>query len=153
MRSCSSPHRDSRYRRNAVAAPTLWLPAWRNGLVADGHRVILLASGGSDTRAELQTVYGRPPAESLGDASVELARGLAGYGSRQGFDVVHDRTVTRAAVAALSDAPPVVHTVPGHGHMVLTKSLDDVRFPRRRNRDDLHVGQRLPSVGCAALGP
>lgn len=37
--------------------------------------------------------------------------------------------------------------------MVLTKSLDDVRFPRRRNRDDLHVGQRLPSVGCAALGP
>lgn len=82
-------------------------------LVAHGHEVTLLASGGSSTRAELRTVYPTPPCERLGDGTVELPHVLAGYRDRHRFDVIHDHTVTGAAVGALLDGPPIVHTVHG----------------------------------------
>lgn len=82
-------------------------------LVADGHDVTLLASGGSSTRAELRTVYPTPPSERLGDATVELPHVLAGYQDRHGFDVIHDHTVVGVGVGALLDGPPILHTVHG----------------------------------------
>lgn len=82
-------------------------------LVADGHEVTLLASGGSSTRAELRTVYPTPPCEQLGEGTVELPHVLAGYRDRHRYDLIHDHTVTGAGVGALLDGPPVVHTVHG----------------------------------------
>lgn len=84
-----------------------------DGLVAAGNEVTLVASGGSCTRAQLRSVYAQPPSEALGDAVVELPHVLAAYRDRHGFDLIHDHTLTGVGVAALTDGPPIVHTVHG----------------------------------------
>ncbi|MFA9428872.1 glycosyltransferase family 4 protein [Egicoccus sp. AB-alg2] len=83
------------------------------GLVAAGHQVTLLAAGGSHTRARLWRTFEAPPSTKLGDPVVELAHGLRGHLHRREFDVVHDHTVTGAALAAVGEGPPVVHTLHG----------------------------------------
>jgi glycosyltransferase involved in cell wall biosynthesis len=84
-----------------------------DGLVDAGHEVTLLASGGSRTRAELLTTYDRPPSSELGNPAVELAHVLVGYRQRARFDVVHDHTLTGAALGGMPGGPPVVHTLHG----------------------------------------
>jgi glycosyltransferase involved in cell wall biosynthesis len=87
--------------------------ALTEGLLDDGHQVLLVASGGSRTRAELLSPYSEPPSERLGEGLVELPHVLSGYLMRGGFDVVHDHTVLGAAIGALVEDVPVVHTVHG----------------------------------------
>lgn len=83
------------------------------GLVAAGHDVTLLASGGSRTSARLHTVFDEPPSTALGSTLVELAHVLA-LDDLGRFDVVHDHTVLGTARLALrADGPVAVHTLHG----------------------------------------
>ena len=83
-----------------------------DGLVDAGHQVTLLASGGSKTRAQLETVFAEPPFEQLGDARIETIQALTAYRSRRDFDVIHDHTAAVGpALGAVTVGPPVVHTL------------------------------------------
>jgi glycosyltransferase involved in cell wall biosynthesis len=84
-----------------------------DGLVAAGHEVTLVASGGSRTRARAVTPNAVPPTARLGDVAVELGHVLAGYRLREAFDVVHDHTVLGLALGSVPGGPPVVHTAHG----------------------------------------
>jgi glycosyltransferase involved in cell wall biosynthesis len=84
-----------------------------DGLVAAGHEVTLVASGGSGTRADLLSPYEAPLMSQLGAGAIELAHLLAGYRRRAAFDVIHDHTVLGLALASVPGGPPVIHTVHG----------------------------------------
>lgn len=83
-----------------------------DGLVAAGHEVTLLASGGSRTSADLHTVYPEPPSHDLGDATTELLHVMA-VDELGAFDVVHDHTLLGTARAAAGGTWPLVHTLHG----------------------------------------
>ena len=91
----------------------LVVAALTDGLVAAGHDVTLVASGGSRTTARLRSVYATPPSSALGDTLVELPHVLAARRGAADVDLVHDHSVLGAAVSAVVDGPPVVHTVHG----------------------------------------
>lgn len=85
-----------------------------DGLVDAGHEVTLLASGGSTSKATVQTVFDVPPSAELGSTCHELIHVVAGYHDRDTFDVIHDHSgFTGAAFGALLGGPPVVHTLHG----------------------------------------
>lgn len=85
-----------------------------DGLVDAGHDVTLLASGGSTSKATVQSVFDVPPSAELGSTCHELIHVVAGYQRRDAFDVIHDHSgFTGAAFGALLDGPPVVHTLHG----------------------------------------
>jgi glycosyltransferase involved in cell wall biosynthesis len=85
-----------------------------DGLVDAGHTVTLLASGGSRSKATVQTVFDVPPSTELGSTCHELIHVVAGFHQRHDFDVIHDHSgFTGAAFGALLDGPPVVHTLHG----------------------------------------
>jgi glycosyltransferase involved in cell wall biosynthesis len=82
------------------------------GMVAAGHEVELLASGGSVTSAALRSVYHRPPTELLGDVATELGHVLAAYVDPGEVDLIHDHSgLVGPALGALVGGPPVVHTL------------------------------------------
>lgn len=83
-----------------------------DGLVAAGHDVTLLASGGSSTTATLHSVYPTPPSAALGDAMTELAHVLA-VDDLGPFDIVHDHTVLGTARLAARGTWPLIHTLHG----------------------------------------
>jgi glycosyltransferase involved in cell wall biosynthesis len=88
-----------------------------DGLVAAGHDVTLLASGGSRTDARLWTVFDEPPSRALGSAEHEITHWMRAHAARDEFDVIHDHSsFVGAALAAVADGPPVVHTVHGAWH-------------------------------------
>jgi glycosyltransferase involved in cell wall biosynthesis len=83
-------------------------------LIAAGHEVHLVASAGSVTRAQLRSVYHRPPTELLGDVATELGHVLAAYADPGEVDLIHDHSgLIGPALGALVDGPPVVHTLHG----------------------------------------
>ena len=83
-----------------------------DGLVDAGHDVTLLASGGSKTRAQLETVFDEPPFERMGDTRIETIQALTAYRRRRDYDLIHDHTAAVGpALAALTGDPPVVHTL------------------------------------------
>ncbi len=83
-----------------------------DGLTDAGHDVTLFASGDSQTRARLETVFDEPPFEQLGDARIESIQALAAYRHRWDYDVIHDHTAAVGpALASLIDGPPVIHTL------------------------------------------
>ena len=83
-----------------------------DGLVNAGHDVTLLASGGSETRARLEIVFDEPPFEQLGDARIETIQALTAYLRRSEYDLIHDHTAAVGpALAALTEGPPVIHTL------------------------------------------
>lgn len=85
-----------------------------DGLVAAGHDVTLLASGGSRTTARLWTVFDEPPTRALGCPAHEITHWLRAHAARDEFDVIHDHSsIVGAAVAAVGGGPPVVHTMHG----------------------------------------
>ena len=85
-----------------------------DGLVDAGHDVTLLASGGSTSKATVQSVFDLPPSAALGSTCHELTHVVAGYQRRHAFDVIHDHSgFSGAAFGALLDGPPVVHTLHG----------------------------------------
>jgi glycosyltransferase involved in cell wall biosynthesis len=90
-----------------------------DGLVAAGHDVTLLASGGSTSRAEVRSVFAEPPSADLGSTLHEMTHVMAGFARRHDHDVVHDHSgFGGAALGAFLDGPPVVHTL--HGPWVPT---------------------------------
>lgn len=82
------------------------------GLVAEGHEVTLLASGGSRTSATLATVYDAAPSTDIGDPVTELLHVMA-VDDLGPFDVVHDHTLLGTARAQAHGTPNVVHTLHG----------------------------------------
>lgn len=83
-----------------------------DGLTDAGHEVTLLASGGSKTRAKLETVFDEPPFDRLGDPRIEAIQALNAYLRRSNYDLIHDHSgAVGPALAALLDEPPVVHTL------------------------------------------
>lgn len=83
-----------------------------DGLVDAGHDVTLVASGGSETKAQLETVFDEPPFVHLGDSRIEAIQALSGYRLRKEYDLIHDHTAAVGpALAALADGPPVIHTL------------------------------------------
>ena len=85
-----------------------------DGLVDAGHEVTLLASGGSTSKATVQSEFEVPPSADLGSTCHELIHVVAGYHRRHEFDVIHDHSgFAGAAFGALLDGPPIVHTLHG----------------------------------------
>jgi glycosyltransferase involved in cell wall biosynthesis len=85
-----------------------------DGLVESGHDVTLLASGGSISLAEVDSIFDAPPSKRIGDPWHETRHVVAGYLRRHEFDLVHDHTgTTGPALGALIDGPPVVNTLHG----------------------------------------
>lgn len=82
-----------------------------DGMVERGHDVLLFASGGSESRAEIRSPYAEAPSAALGDVVVELPHALAAHAARHEVDLVHDHTIIGAALAAVASGPPVVHTL------------------------------------------
>ncbi len=93
--------------------------AWLcDGLVERGHEVVLFASGGSATRAELVSPLNEAPDPSiLGDVWHDTFHALSAYLAvvDGDFDVVHDHSgIIGPAMAAIRPSgPPVVHTLHG----------------------------------------
>lgn len=88
----------------------LVIAALADGLVAAGHDVTLLASGGSRTGAELRSVYAQPPSADLGDPMTELLHVMA-VDDLGPFDIVHDHTLIGTARLAARGTRPLVHTL------------------------------------------
>lgn len=85
-----------------------------DGLTARGHDVVLLASGGSHTAAELWSVFDTPPSEQLGSVPLLLRHVLAAYRNRGQFDIIHDHSgIIGPALGSFFDGPPVAHTLHG----------------------------------------
>lgn len=84
-------------------------------LVEAGHDVTLHASGGSVTRARLQSVYDVPPSLHIGNPWYEAAHAVAAYADTSGYDIVHDHTgaIGPAIAAGQTGGPPVVNTLHG----------------------------------------
>jgi glycosyltransferase involved in cell wall biosynthesis len=83
-----------------------------DGLVDAGHEVTLVASGGSKTKAQLETVFADPPFERLGDTRIETIQALTAYRTRRRYDVIHDHTgAVGPALGSLSVGVPIVHTL------------------------------------------
>lgn len=81
------------------------------GLVAQGHDVVLFATGDSRTSARLEALFPRPcwPPEglaALNHCSWALSRVAAG-----GFDVAHVHSAEALALARLAPGVPMVYTV------------------------------------------
>ena len=85
-----------------------------DGLADAGHDVTLLASGGSVSRAQVQSVFAEPPSLDLGSSVHELTHVMAAYAQRDDFDVIHDHSgFSGAALGSFLAGPPVVHTLHG----------------------------------------
>lgn len=120
-----------------------------DGLVERGHDVTLFASGGSQSRARLVSLYDRPPSERLGQLEPELVHEIFALDRAHHFDVVNDHTgPLGAALGGLVDAP-FVHTVHGpvNGHagevyastcrIARRTKLIAISESQRRHRPDL----------------
>lgn len=84
-----------------------------DGLPGRGHDVTLLAAGGSRSLARVWTTMERAPSELIGNPAIELAHVLVGYRRRDGFDLIHDHTLSGPPIGAMPGGPPVVHTLHG----------------------------------------
>ena len=84
-----------------------------DGLVDAGHDVTLFASGESQTKATLVSVFDQAPSEQIGLAIPELHHALACYERAGEFDVVNDHSGLPAAALGGAISTPVVHTVHG----------------------------------------
>jgi glycosyltransferase involved in cell wall biosynthesis len=84
-----------------------------DGLVDEGHDVTLFASGDSETRGELESVFPTAPSEWIGHTYWELQHALHAFTRGHEFDVVHDHTgLLGLALGGLLDVP-FCHTVHG----------------------------------------
>ena len=87
-----------------------------DGLVERGHDVTLFASGGSETKAVLESAYEEAPgmAEAVDKPYLEFAHVLDAYDQAERFDVLHDHTFpTGPSIGSHVDETAVVHTVHG----------------------------------------
>ena len=84
-----------------------------DGLVDAGHDVTLFASGDSQTRARLESVFHTAPSEWIGHTYWELQHAMHAFLKADEFDVLHDHTgMLGLAFGGLIDVP-FCHTVHG----------------------------------------
>ena len=84
-----------------------------DGLVDAGHDVTLFASGDSQTRARLESVFHTAPSEWIGHTYWEMQHSVHAFRKADEFDVVHDHTgMLGLAFGGLIDTP-FCHTVHG----------------------------------------
>jgi glycosyltransferase involved in cell wall biosynthesis len=91
-------------------------------LVARGHDVTLFASGDSQTKANLRSVYETAPTDRIWEVEPDAVHvgaaytyATARYRDVEGFDLIHDHTSYLGVAFAACLPTPVIHTV----HMVL----------------------------------
>ena len=87
-----------------------------DGLVDRGHDVTLFASGGSETKAALESPYDEPPgmAQAVDKPYLEFAHVLDAYDQAGRFDVLHDHTFPIGpSIGSRVEETAVVHTVHG----------------------------------------
>ena len=81
-----------------------------DGLVDAGHDVTLFASGDSQTRARLESVFHTAPSEWIGHTYWEMQHSLHAFGKADEFDVLHDHTgMLGLAFGGLVDTPVLSH--------------------------------------------
>jgi glycosyltransferase involved in cell wall biosynthesis len=112
--------------RIAVLSP-VWFPVpptryggieWIVALLADGlaergHDVTLFASGDSETKAKLVSVFPQAPSEFIGNTMYELHHALGCFEQAEEFDIVNDHSGPMAAALGAGIATPLLHTVHG----------------------------------------
>ena len=85
-------------------------------LTERGHEVTLFASGGSQTKAKLESYYEVPPGTGtlIENPMVELPHMLFAYSRASEFDVIHDHSSPiGCSMGAVISGTPVVHTIHG----------------------------------------
>jgi len=85
-------------------------------LVAHGHEVTIIATGGSRCAGRLRSPLVEPPDPSvLGDPWIEATHVLRAYSEIGDADIVHDHSgaVGATVAAVLRERPPVLHTLHG----------------------------------------
>ena len=86
-------------------------------LTARGHDVTLFASGGSVTKAKLDSVFDPAPGPTkIGDTYLEVMHAFHAYERAGEFDVIHDHSGMVGLAIAASVGHNVVHTV--HGPLI-----------------------------------
>ncbi|HLW17062.1 MAG TPA: glycosyltransferase family 4 protein [Actinomycetota bacterium] len=86
-------------------------------LAARGHDVTLFASGGSVTKAKLDSVFDPAPGPTkIGDTYLEVLHAFHAYEHAGDFDVIHDHSGMVGLAIAAHAGIKVVHTV--HGPLV-----------------------------------
>jgi glycosyltransferase involved in cell wall biosynthesis len=84
-----------------------------DGLVDEGHEVVLFASGGSVSKAELVSTFAEPPSYRIGQSIPELEHTLTAWHHAHDFDLVNDHSGLLAASLAALCPVPVCHTIHG----------------------------------------
>ncbi len=147
--------------RIAILSP-VWFPVppvgyggieWVVSLLADGlaeagHDVTLFASGDSETKGELASVYPTAPSEQIGKTATELRHALSCLERAGEFDIVNDHSGPLAAAIGGAGGTPLVHTV----HGPLTGADGDLYASLARVAPDvglisLSLNQRRPQLG------
>lgn len=124
-----------------------------DGLAARGHDVTLFASGGSQTKAHLVSVFDPAPGPTrIGDTYLEALHALRAYDDAERFDVIHDHSGMVGLALGTRASTPVVHTLHGPlneeslrwyrtvGDRVHLVSISDAQ---RRPGPDLHYAGRV----------
>lgn len=83
------------------------------GLVDCGHEVTLFASGGSETKANLASVFDVPPTEQIGLVYPDLVHAFSAYLKAANFDIIHDHSGLIGPVLGSLVTTPVLHTLHG----------------------------------------
>jgi len=84
-----------------------------DGLVAAGHEVTLFASGDSQTRARLESVFQTAPSEWIGHTYWEMQHTVNAIRRADEFDIVNDHTGLLGLVLGGLVRVPFCHTVHG----------------------------------------
>ena len=84
-----------------------------DGLVDAGHEVTLFASGDSNTKARLESVYSVAPSEWIGHTYWELRHAVSCLVHSDEFDVISDHTGLLGLALGSMGQTPFAHTVHG----------------------------------------
>lgn len=84
------------------------------GLVERGHEVTLFASGDSETKATLCSIYDNGPCELIGKVYPDLIHVMNAYYNHEGeFDIIHDHSGMIGPAIGGMTKTPVLHTLHG----------------------------------------
>jgi glycosyltransferase involved in cell wall biosynthesis len=124
-----------------------------DGLAERGHDVTLFASGGSRSRARIQSpMPAAPDPATLGNTWDDAFHASAAYLHSGDFDLIHDHSgIIGACIGALSSGPPVVHTLHGPWHSWARRQLSIL--DRRLHLVAISAAQRdsFPDVRYAGV--
>lgn len=83
------------------------------GLVRRGHDVTLFATGDSETKARLCSVYDFGPCEQIGQVYPDLLHVISAYQNADEFDIIHDHSGMIGPALGSLVKTPVLHTLHG----------------------------------------